>query len=236
MLDDAALVLRAALERRFADFDLPRLGLHLQKGRTERRRKCEDGAGVVHIFVNQLVVYAHAVTLARLLRHKWRLREGVVDVIEISDDSVIGAPPWISVGTTPFGLSSKYAGSYWSPRSVMMWSLASCPFSFSAMRTFWAQTELMLWYNSSTSSSSLRRKPRAIVRLSQIDGCSFWNDSGRVEFGDRVVIDHVVTWLYRRGYSRHLVELPHIIRQIGIVGDSLLVAFEQRKIGHIEAD
>src|SRR5262249_27068240 len=118
----------------------------------------------------------------------------------------------------------------------MMWSLASCPFSFSAMRTFWAQTELMLWYNSSTSSSFLRRKPRAIVRLSQIDGCSFWNDSGRVEFVDRIVIDHVVTWLYRRDYSRHLVELPHIIRQIRRVGDSILIAIEKRKIGHIEAD
>ena len=57
---------------------------------------------------------------------------------------MIGAPSSISVGTTAFGLSFRYAGSYWSPRSVMMCSLASCPFSFNAMRTFWAQTELML--------------------------------------------------------------------------------------------
>ena len=27
---------------------------------------------------------------------------------------MIGSPSWINVGTTPFGLSLKYAGSYWS--------------------------------------------------------------------------------------------------------------------------
>ena len=43
---------------------------------------------------------------------------------------MIGSPSWINVGTTPFGLSFRYAGSYWSPRSVMMWSLVGLSLFF----------------------------------------------------------------------------------------------------------
>src|ERR1043165_9447281 len=60
-----------------------------------------------------------------------------------------GRPSWTRVGTTALGLSFMYAGSNWPPRRSTRCSLYSRPFSASATRTFWAQTELMLWYSSS---------------------------------------------------------------------------------------
>jgi hypothetical protein len=80
--DHAALVLRTAFERRLADFCLPSFGRHLQEGGPERGCESHDCAGIVDILVDQLVVHAHAVPLARVLRHQGRLREGVVDIIE----------------------------------------------------------------------------------------------------------------------------------------------------------
>ena len=53
-----------------------------------------------------------------------------------------GTPSCTSVGTTPFGLSLRYFGSYCSlaNRSTRIASQSS-PFSLSVIRTFWQQTE-----------------------------------------------------------------------------------------------
>jgi PHB de-polymerase C-terminus len=82
MLDYAALVFGTAFERSLVDFGLPGLGRHLQEGWAECSRECENGAGVVDIFVDQLVVHAYAMALARPLRHQRNFGEGVVDVIK----------------------------------------------------------------------------------------------------------------------------------------------------------
>jgi len=63
----------------------------------------------------------------------------------MTEDSITGRPSCTSVGTTPFGFSFMYAGSNWSPRSVMRRSWYARFFSARTMRTFWAQTEFTLW-------------------------------------------------------------------------------------------
>src|SRR5580765_4457950 len=68
----------------------------------------------------------------------------------MTEDSITGRPSWTRVGTTAFGLSFMYASSNWSPRRVIRCSWYSSPFSASTTRTFCAQTELTLWYSSST--------------------------------------------------------------------------------------
>jgi hypothetical protein len=47
-------------------------------GRCER----QDGAGIVQVFVDELVVHAHAMAQARLLRHQRWIRKHIIDVVE----------------------------------------------------------------------------------------------------------------------------------------------------------
>src|SRR5947208_6908755 len=54
MLDHAALVLGASLERGLIDLGEPLLARHFQKPRTERGGKSDDRAGIVHVLVNKL--------------------------------------------------------------------------------------------------------------------------------------------------------------------------------------
>ena len=69
----------------------------------------------------------------------------------------------------------------------------------------------------------------------KIDRRALRNDAGRVHALDRVVVDDVVARLHRRGDARHVVELEHVVLQVRIVGDALLVALEDREIGDVEA-
>jgi len=71
--------------------------------------------------------------------------------------------------------------------------------------------------------------------LAKIDRRTFRNDSGRIDSFDRPVIDDLVARLYRRRDAGNLIKLAHIIQKIGIIGDTLLVAFEQGKVGDIES-
>ena len=82
VLDYAALVFGAPLERRLVDLGQPCLARHLQEIRTESRRECQDGARVVQVFIDQLVVHAHAMPQSRLLRHQRRIGKHLVDVVE----------------------------------------------------------------------------------------------------------------------------------------------------------
>ena len=72
--------------------------------------------------------------------------------------------------------------------------------------------------------------------LPQIDRCSFRNDFGRVQLGDRIIVDDVVAKFYRLGDARYLVKVAHIVRQVGVVRDTFLVALEEREIRDIETD
>ena len=82
MFDDATLVFGAALERRLVDLREPLLSRHFQKAGPERRRKGDNRAGIVHVFVDELVVKPDAMALGRSLRHERRLGERIVDIIE----------------------------------------------------------------------------------------------------------------------------------------------------------
>jgi len=82
VLDHAALIFGAALQRSLVDLGEPCLARHLQEIRTESRRERQDRARVVQIFVDQLVVHAHAMPQPRLSRHQRRIRKYIVDVVE----------------------------------------------------------------------------------------------------------------------------------------------------------
>src|SRR3954471_10298248 len=72
----------------------------------------------------------------------------------------------------------------------------------------------------------LRREPRTVVRRGEVDRRPLGDDAGRIELPDRVITNHVVARLHGRGDARHRVELAHVVRQVGIVGDAFPVALE----------
>src|SRR5262249_16251328 len=76
-----------------------------------------------------------------------------------------------------------------------------------------------------------REAPGAVVRLRIIDRRSLRDDAQGIEPRDRPVIDDVVARLHRLGDARHLVELAHVVCEIGVVGDPLLVA-SNNKLWH----
>jgi tripartite-type tricarboxylate transporter receptor subunit TctC len=84
------------------------------------------------------------------------------------------------------------------------------------------------WSNSPvpsrTEPGALARQPGAIVRPAIIDRRSLRDDAQGIEPRDRPVVDDVIARLHRLGDARHLVELAHIVCEIGVVGDPLLVA------------
>src|SRR5262245_12316201 len=85
------------------------------------------------------------------------------------------------------------------------------------------------------STRLLTRQPGAIVRRGQVDRGSFRNDAGRVDARDRPIIDHVVARRHRLGDAGQRIELAHVVREVGVVGDALPVAAEQREISDVEA-
>src|SRR6266446_1313250 len=90
------------------------------------------------------------------------------------------------------------------------------------------------WITRSIAFGPLRRERGAVVRRLQVDRRALRDDPGRIELFDRPVAEDVVARPHGRGDARHLIKLAHVIGEIRIVGDPLPVAFEQRKIRHIE--
>ena len=82
VLDHAALVLGAPLERRLVDFREPDLAWHFEEIGPEGGGEGENGAGVVDVFVDQLVVHAHLKARWRIRRHQRRTRKSLVEIIE----------------------------------------------------------------------------------------------------------------------------------------------------------
>src|SRR5262245_7693784 len=75
---------------------------------------------------------------------------------------------------------------------------------------------------------ALARKPGAIVRRAKVDRRSLRDDAHGIEPRDRPIIDDVIARLHRLGDAGQLVKLAHVVCEIGVVGDPLLVASNQR--------
>src|SRR5262249_20900523 len=73
-----------------------------------------------------------------------------------------------------------------------------------------------------------REAPGAIVWRGIVDRRSLRDDAQGIEPRDRPIIDDVIARLYGLGDARHLVELAHVVCEIGVVGDPFLVASNQR--------
>src|SRR5262245_21665543 len=84
-------------------------------------------------------------------------------------------------------------------------------------------------------NAPLTRQPGAIVRRGQVDRGAFRNDAGRIDARDRPIVDHVIARRHRLGDAGQRVELAHVVGEVGVVGDALPVAAEQREIGDVEA-
>src|SRR5262245_39820850 len=75
---------------------------------------------------------------------------------------------------------------------------------------------------------ALARQPGAIVRRGIIDRRSLRDDAHGVESRNRPIIDDVVARLHGLGDAGHLVEVAHVVCEIGVIGDPFLVASKQR--------
>ena len=82
VLDHAALVHRAPLQRRLVDFGKPDLARQFEEIGPESGGEGQNGAGVVDVFVDQLVVHAHLKARWRIRRHQRRTRKNLVEIIE----------------------------------------------------------------------------------------------------------------------------------------------------------
>jgi hypothetical protein len=76
----------------------PLLAWHLEKARPEGCCEGHDGAGVVDVFVDELVVEADAMAGGRRLGHQRRFRERVIDIIKnqrrFGDDQTVVHQGW----------------------------------------------------------------------------------------------------------------------------------------------
>ena len=81
------------------------------------------------------------------------------------------------------------------------------------------------------SLAALVRKAGAIVRPAIIDRRSLRDDAHWVEPRDRPIIDDVIARLHGLGDARQLVKLAHVVCEIAVVGDPLLVA-SNNKLWH----
>jgi hypothetical protein len=83
----------------------------------------------------------------------------------------------------------------------------------------------------------VRREARAVVRRGEIQFGADRHDAGRVHLAvTRIIVGLDVIQVHRLGDARHLIQLAHIVRQVGIVFDAADVAFEVAVINGIEAD
>ena len=80
-------------------------------------------------------------------------------------------------------------------------------------------------------------EPMPVVRLVKINMGALWNDSGRINgFVAVIIVRFNVLQIYSLTYSRLLVKISHVIREIGVVSDPLLVGFKMTKIDCIKAN
>jgi len=82
VLDHAAFILCAPLERRLIDLGEPRFARQFEKIGPEGGGEGENSARVVHVFVDQLVVHAHAKPRERRPRHQRAVGKNLVDIVE----------------------------------------------------------------------------------------------------------------------------------------------------------
>src|SRR5277367_7034072 len=79
-------------------------------------------------------------------------------------------------------------------------------------------------------------KPRAVVRRREVERGAQRQYAPRVEVAHAAVIAELdLVEIDGRGYSRHLVDLAGVVRQIVVVGQSAQIALEQHVIDRIEA-
>ena len=80
-------------------------------------------------------------------------------------------------------------------------------------------------------------EPISVVRLLKINVGALWNDSGRIYgFVAVIIMRFYVLKIYSLTYSRLLVKISHVIGEIWVVSDPLLVGFKMTKIDHIKAN
>jgi hypothetical protein len=111
MSDNLTLLIRPLPVRRFREITFEIGRIHFPKVGPERDGEGQYGAGVVHVLVYQLVEEPNGRPGLRILRHQPRLGEALLQVVEDDRGSIMGCLSWTTVGTTPFGLSLRYASS-----------------------------------------------------------------------------------------------------------------------------
>jgi hypothetical protein len=81
-LGHVAFVLGAVRNGRLRQLGFPLLGAHLEKPAAEAGREAQNHAGIVDIFVDQLVIEPHLGAQLKVPRHQRRLGKSLVEVVE----------------------------------------------------------------------------------------------------------------------------------------------------------